>query len=108
MIGSQMTAAICPALARNTSRTAASSLNGASSGVGVAHDRGTPAVDVVDVAVAVDVGDVGALGLREDDRVTADAAEGSDRGVDATWNDGPGRGHRGARAFALHERPLDG
>ena len=52
-------------------------------GVGVAQDHGAPGADVVDVAVAVGVEDIGPGGAGEEDRVAADAAEGPHRGVHA-------------------------
>ncbi|MNE50676.1 hypothetical protein D3C80_1452640 [compost metagenome] len=49
----------------------------------VAEDHRTPGADVVDVALVVLVGDVGAFGVLEEQRGAADAAEGAHRRVDA-------------------------
>ena len=51
--------------------------------VGVTQDHGAPGADVVDVAVAVGVEDIGPGRAGEEDRVAADAAEGPHRGVHA-------------------------
>ena len=52
-------------------------------GVGVAADGGAPGADVVDVLVAINVPDVGAFDVIEDDGLTADGFEGPHGGADA-------------------------
>ena len=61
-------------------------------GVGVAEDHGAPGTDVIDVALAIGVKEVGAAGALEEDRVAADAAEGAHRRVDAAGYVALGRG----------------
>ena len=57
-------------------------------GVGVADDHGAPGADVVDVFVAVDVGNGTALGPGDERRRAADAAVGTDRAIDAARHEG--------------------
>ena len=57
-------------------------------GMGVADDHGTPGSDVVDILVAVDVGDGTALGPGDKRRRAADTAVGTDRAVDAARHEG--------------------
>ena len=52
-------------------------------GMGVAEDHRAPGADVVDVAVAVDVPNVGAGAADEEGGLAADGAEGADRGIHA-------------------------
>jgi hypothetical protein len=49
----------------------------------VAEDRRPPGADVIDVFAAVDIPDVGASRPLDEEGLTANAAEGSDRRVDA-------------------------
>src|SRR5436309_4595912 len=49
-----------------------------------------PRTDVIDVAVAIDVEQIGALGSLEDDRLAADAAEGPRGAIDAAGHELPG------------------
>ena len=51
--------------------------------VGVAVDQRAPRADVVDVDVAVDVGQLGARGALDEDRVAPDRAHRAHRRVDA-------------------------
>ena len=51
---------------------------------GVAEDHGPPGAEEVEVAVAVDVVEVGSFGVADERRVTADGAEGPDGRVDAS------------------------
>ena len=65
----------------------------------VAQDHRPPGADVVDVAVAVDVEQIGALAALEEDRLAADAAEGPGRAVHAAGHQLLGAGKGGvARA----------
>ena len=64
-------------------------------GVGVAVDHRTPGTDQVDVVVAVDVDQPGAVGGGDERRGTADGAEGADRGVHAAGDHPAGLLHRG-------------
>jgi hypothetical protein len=45
----------------------------------MADDHRSPRADIVDVAVAVDVDQVGTLGARHEERFTADRLEGAHR-----------------------------
>jgi len=47
--------------------------------VAVAEDHRAPGADVVDIALVILVDDVGALGVLEEQRCAADAAEGAHR-----------------------------
>jgi hypothetical protein len=49
----------------------------------VAEDHGSPGAEEVEVAVAVGVVEVGAVGVVDEGRVAADGAEGADGGVNA-------------------------
>ena len=71
--------------------------------MGMAEDERPPAPHVIDVAVAVDVGQPGAPALAEEDRRAAHPAEGADRGVDA-----PGCHPAGAVEEAEAERAIHG
>lgn len=64
-------------------------------GVGVAVEHGAPGADEVDVGVAVDVGEVGALAAGEEHGGAANRAEGADGGVDATGDQAAGLGEKG-------------
>ena len=59
-------------------------------GMGVAQDHGAPGAYVVDVGIAVDVGDVGAVGFPDEGRRTAHVGIGADRAVDAAGHVFPG------------------
>jgi hypothetical protein len=50
---------------------------------GVPEDHGTPGAEVVDVAVAIGVPEVGAFAADDEGRVAADGAKGTDRRVDS-------------------------
>ena len=50
--------------------------------VAVAEDHGAPRADVVDVAIAVEIEEVGPFGPIEEDRLAADAAKGPGRTID--------------------------
>jgi hypothetical protein len=56
-------------------------------GVGVAVDERPPRADVVDVAVAVHVEELGSLGVADEDGVAPDRAHGPHRGVDPAGQD---------------------
>ena len=56
----------------------------------VAEDHRPPGADVVDVALAVGVAEVRALGARDEARRAADGAEGAHRRVDAAGDDALG------------------
>ena len=73
-------------------------------GMAVAEDHRAPGADQVDVAVAVDVGDVGPLSRGHEARRAADRAERADRGVDATRHDRRGRGRTGPRSSVYGSR----
>ena len=60
--------------------------------VGVAVDQRAPGADPVDVAVVVDVDQLGALGAIDEDRVAPDRAHRADGGVDAAGQVGDGAG----------------
>jgi hypothetical protein len=75
-------------------------------GVTVAEDGRAPGADVVDVAVVVGVVEVGALGLLDEQRVAADAAEGADGGVDAAHERGVGALEQRSRGIAAHRELL--
>ncbi len=53
---------------------------------GVAMDRRTPGADVIDVFIAVDVADLGAAGVIDEEGIASDGAKGADGGIDAAGN----------------------
>ena len=69
--------------------------------VGVAEDGRAPRADVVDVAVAVDVDEPGALAFAEEDGRSADGAEGAHGRIHAAGND-PLRGFKELLAAFVH------
>src|SRR5665213_1487850 len=54
--------------------------------IGVAEDRGTPGLHVVEIRPAIDVGDVGTPRSSDEEGVPADGAERADRRVHTTWS----------------------
>ena len=66
---------------------AAASSAATTAGWRVAQDHRPPRADVVDVAIAVDVEQIGPLAALEEDRLAADAAEGPGRAVDAAGHE---------------------
>jgi hypothetical protein len=54
--------------------------------VGVTEDHGPPGADIIDVALAVGVEEVGSGRTLEEDGVSAHAAEGPHRGVHTAWD----------------------
>lgn len=59
-------------------------------GMGVAGDHGTPRTDVIDIGVAVDIGDGRSFGRGDKWRCAADASVRTDGAVDATGHEGLG------------------
>ena len=60
-------------------------------GMGMAGDHRPPGADVVDVSIAVDVDQVGALGAFDERRRAADRGERAYRRIDAAGNNFAGR-----------------
>ena len=61
----------------------------------MAQNHRPPGTDVIDVAIAIDVEQIGALAALEKDRLAADAAKSPGRAVDAAGNQSLGIGERG-------------
>src|SRR5262249_51372921 len=70
--------------------------------VTVAEDQGAPGADVVEVAVPVEVDEVGALAAGDEDGLAADAAEGAGGAVDAPGDQVAGAAGGFLAAGAVH------
>ena len=85
-------------------RAAASVTASSDSRVGVAVDQRAPRAHPVDVAIAVDVEQLGALGALDEDRVAADRAHRAHRRVDAARQDVAARARRARRSCVSRDR----
>ena len=54
---------------------------------GVAEDGGPPGANIVDILIAIDIPNAGALGALNEKGFAADAAKGADGGIDAAWDE---------------------
>src|SRR5262249_43078391 len=70
--------------------------------VGVPKDERSPRADIVNVAVAIGVVEVGTLSALDEERLAADGAEGPDGAVDTAGNHSKGLCEQGLRALDLH------
>ena len=70
--------------------------------VGVAEDHRSPGADVIEVAVAVDIDELGPFGMVDEDRLAAHPAEGPGRAVHAPGDKLLWRGEGGLALLAGH------
>ena len=82
-------------------RAAAACDGGDDRRMGMPQDQRSPRADVVDVAVAVEVVEIGALAALEKNRLAADAAKRPGRAIHAAGHQLLGAGERGVAFFAV-------
>ena len=69
----------------------------------MAKNGGAPGADVVDVFIAIDIPDAGALGVIDEERLAANGAKSADGGIDAAGDERLGLGEEGVRLGVVHD-----